>query len=123
MEIQQNAGATQAETRQAILAGDAEFLQSQLNNPELQLFFYTPELADEERVRLSMLLTWFVRMRETNWLQHVNGALDDVTWQAYLGSLVSVLSAPQSRAWWQGFGGHNCMNFTRTCFQIDAFKN
>ena len=104
LEIRQNSEATQAETRQAIIAGDAQFLQTQLENPALQLSYYAPELADEERVRLSMSLTWFVRMREGNWLQHEYGALDDVTWQAYLGSLVAVLSAPQTRAWWQNFG-------------------
>ncbi len=110
VEIQQNAEATQAETRQAILDSDQQFLELFVDSPELMVLQYQSDLSDEERIRLSMLLVTFVRMRESNWLQYENGTLDDVTWQAYQGSLVAVFSAPQTRAWWQNFGVERIYN-------------
>ena len=104
VEIQQNAEATRADTRQAILASDQQFLQLFVDSPELNLLWYKPELSDQEKVRLSYFLLTLVRMRESNWLQHTSGILDDVTWRTYRGSLVVVLSAPQTRVWWQNFG-------------------
>ena len=103
VEIQQNAEATQAETRQAMLDSDQQFLLNIMNNPELDTFWYKPELTDEEKVRLSVALITFVRMRENNWLQYQNGVLDERTWEAYRGSIVGNLSTPQSRIWWSNF--------------------
>ncbi len=104
IELQQNAGATQADTRQAMLASDQQFLELYIESPELLLLQYKPDLTDEERVRVSFLLVTFVRMRENNWLQYESGTLDDVTWRSYQGSILATLSAPQARAWWENFG-------------------
>ena len=104
VEIQQNAEATQAETRQAILDSDQQYLELYIDSPELSVLQFKADLSDEERIRLSYLLITFVRMRESNWLQYENGTLDEVTWRAYQGSIVAVLSAPQARRWWQNFG-------------------
>jgi hypothetical protein len=104
VEIQQNSEATQAETRQAILDSDQQYLELFIDSPELHLLQYKADLSDEERIRLGMLLTTFTRMRESNWLQYENGTLDDVTWQAYHLSIVSTFSTPQTRIWWQNFG-------------------
>ncbi len=104
VEIQQNAEATQADTRQAILDSDQQFLELLIDSPELHLLSYKPDLSDEERIRLSYLMTTFIRMRENNWLQYENGTLDDVTWRAYQGSIIASLSASQTRLWWQNFG-------------------
>ena len=104
VEIQQNAEATQAETRQAVLDSDQHYLEFYVDSPELMVLQYQSDLSDEERIRLSFVLVTFIRMRENNWLQYENGTLDDVTWQTYRLSLISQLSAPQSRAWWQNFG-------------------
>jgi len=103
VEIQQNAEATQADTRQAILDSDQQYLELFIDSPELNILQFKADLSDEERIRLSYVLITFVRMRESNWLQYENGTLDDVTWQAYRLSLSTQLSTPQSRAWWQNF--------------------
>ena len=103
VEIQQNAEATQAETRQAILESDQQYLELYVDSPELNILQFKADLSDEERIRLSYLLITFVRMRESNWVQYENGTLDDVTWQAYRLSLISQLSTPQARRWWQNF--------------------
>ena len=104
IEIQQNAEATQANTRQAMLASDQQFLELQVESPELHLLWYKPELSDEERIRLSYFLISHFRMRENNWFQHQNGILDDATWRSYRGSIPAVLSAPRTRVWWHDFG-------------------
>ncbi len=104
VEIQQNAEATRADTRQAMLDSDQQYLELFIDSPELILLFIKPDLSDEERIRLSHVLLTHVRMRESNWVQYENGTLDSVTWRAYQGSLIAQLSAPRSRAWWQNFG-------------------
>ena len=104
VEIQQNSEATQAETRQAILDSDQQYLELFVASPELSVLQIQPDLSDEERIRLSYLMITFVRMRESNWRQYEYGTLDGVTWQAYRLSLIAQLSSPQTRRWWQKFG-------------------
>jgi len=104
IEIQQNAEATQAGTRQAMLASDQQFLELFVANPDLHLLWYKPELDEAERVRLSYSLISHFRMRENNWIQNQNGILDDETWQAYRRSIPVMLSTPRTRHWWYNFG-------------------
>ncbi len=104
VEIQQNAEATRADSRQAILESDQQFLHLIVDSPELNLLWYKPELTDEEKVRLSFFLLSHMRMRESNWFQYKSGTLDGRTWQSYRASIVAVLSAPRTRAWWRKFG-------------------
>ena len=102
--LQQSVEATQANTRQAMLASDHQFLELLVDSPDLYLLWYKLELINEERVRLSYFLISHFRMRENNWFQHQNGILDDATWRAYHGSIPAVLSAPRTRVWWHNFG-------------------
>jgi hypothetical protein len=104
VEIQQNVAATQADTRQAMLESDQQFIQLFIDSPELHFLWYKPELTDEEKVRLSYYLVTFMRMRESNWFQYESGTLDDRTWRSYRASIVAVLSAPRTRLWWEKFG-------------------
>jgi hypothetical protein len=103
IEIQQNAEATQANTRQSMLASDQQFLQQIVDNPELHLYWYQAELSDEEKVRLSYFLITQFRMRESNWFQYRSGTLDEATWRSYRASIAVVLSAPRTRSWWRNF--------------------
>jgi len=104
VEIQQNAEATRADTRQAILDSDQQFLQLFVDSPELNLLWYKPELSDQEKVRLSYFLLTHMRMRESNWFQYESGTLDERTWRSYRASIVAMLSAPRTRAWWEALG-------------------
>ena len=103
IEIQQNADATEAETRQAMLASDQQFLQLFVDRPDLHLTWYKPDLTDEEKVRLSYVLVMHFRMRENNWFQYRNGILDAATWKSYSASIPAVLSSPRTRRWWTNF--------------------
>lgn len=103
IEIQQNAAATEAETRQSMLESDQQFLQQFVDKPELHLNWYKPELTDAEKTQLSYFLVTHFRMRESNWLQYSNGILDEATWRSYSMSIPAVLSSPRTRRWWTNF--------------------
>ena len=103
VQTRQNTASVQANTRQAILDADQQFLIKILENPEIYLSRYKPELSDEDKVRLGAYLIMFIRMRENNWLQYRNGVLDQVTWDSYRSSIVRVMSDSRSRSWWQNY--------------------
>ena len=103
IQTQQSADAIQANTRQAILDADQQFLIKVMEYPEIYTSQFKPALPDEEKVRLGAYLILFVRMRENNWLQYRNGVLDEVTWDSYRSSIVQVLSDSTSRGWWQNY--------------------
>jgi len=103
IQTQQSADSIQANTRQAILDADQQFLIKVMDNPEIYTSQYKPALTDDEKVRLGAYLILFVRMRENNWLQYRNGVLDEVTWDTYRSSIVQVLSGSTSRGWWQNY--------------------
>ena len=103
IQTQQSADAIQANTRQAILDADQQFLIKVMEYPEIYTSQFKPALTDEEKVRLGAYLILFVRMRENNWLQYRNGVLDEVTWDSYRSSIVQVLSDSTSRGWWQNY--------------------
>jgi hypothetical protein len=62
------------------------------------MFRFKPKLTDEEKIRLSMYLITFFRLRESNWRQYQNGVLDEATWSSYLQSL-RAFATPRVRAW------------------------
>ena len=110
IEIHQNAEATKAGTRQAMLESDQQFLEQIITNPDLHLLWYKPDLTDEERVQLSYFLIAHFRMRENNWLQYQNGQLDQETWHSYRQSVLAVLSSPRTRKLWSDFGVERLFN-------------
>ena len=64
IQTQQSADSIQANTRQAILDADQQFLIKVMDNPEIYTSQYKPALTDDEKVRLGAYLILFVRMRE-----------------------------------------------------------
>lgn len=103
VQTQQNTASIQANTRQAILDADQQFLIKIIENPEIFTSRFDPELSDEDKVRLGAYLIMFVRIRENNWLQFRNGVLDEDTWDSYRKSIAPVISDPMSRRWWQNY--------------------
>lgn len=98
MQMRQNTASVQANTRQAILQEDQQFVFRAMDDPELILLRFKPNLTDEEKIRLSMYLITFFRLRESNWRQYRNGVLDEPTWTSYLQSL-RAFASPRVRAW------------------------
>ncbi len=80
IQTRQNADAIQANTRQAILDADQQFIMAVMASPELDAIFFKPDLTDDEKVRLSTFLLTHVRVRENDWFQYQAGVLDHVSW-------------------------------------------
>ena len=98
IQTRQNTASIQANTRQAILDADQQFLIKLIESPEIYLSRFKEGLTDEDKIQIGAYLIMFVRMRENNWLQYRNGVLDEVTWASYRSSIVQVLSDSTSRA-------------------------
>jgi hypothetical protein len=98
LQIRQNTASVQASTRQALLQEDQLFISRGMDDPELILLRFKPDLSDEEKVRVNTYLITFFRIRESNWLQYRSGVLDEATWASYRGALTAFASA-RVRAW------------------------
>ena len=115
VQMQQNTDALQANARSATLVADMSHIHAGVNNPNLNLSMTKPELTDLEKSQLNDFLISFFRMREHDWIQYKNGALDEVTWESYLNSIRSVLSYSRTRTWWS-----NARTFDQTFMsQVD----
>jgi hypothetical protein len=102
IQTRQNTASIQASTRQAILDADQKFLFRVMDDPNLILSRYKPELTDEDKIRLSAYWVSFFRMRENNWFQYQNGVLDKATWESYRSSIMAVASA-RFHTWWKNY--------------------
>ncbi len=100
VQMQQNTVAMQASAQTATMVADINGLYKIVDDPEIELNFVKPELTDAEKVQLWAWLVAFFRLREHDWLQRQNGALDEATWNAYLTSIPAVLVSERTRNWW-----------------------
>ena len=103
IQTQQNADAIMASTRQEILSTDQEFLIEMSKFEGVETLRYKQELTNDERAKLGYLLITFIRMRESNWMQHKSGVLDEKTWQSYRKSIGAMLGNPNARKFWQNY--------------------
>ena len=106
IQTQQNTAAVQASVRQTMLQDDMELIR-QLSDYQ---FMYTGrsgdgELSDEDLVRLHTNILSLVRSRENQYLQYVNGVIDERSWRTYHSAIPAVLSTDFSRSWWKNRTG------------------
>lgn len=92
IQTKQNTLAVQASTRQGMLDADREIILYLAANPEIDEYFFKPELTDNEKRRLVSFLLAMIRTRENNWLQHRTGSIDERTWVAYRRALVGTVT-------------------------------
>ena len=103
VQTRHSVAATQANTRQAILESDQQFLTILMVNPTIDVIRWKRDLADDEKVKLGYFLLTFARMRESNWLQFHSGGLDRETWESYRASIPVVMNNPKGRSWWRNY--------------------
>ncbi len=104
VQTRHSVAATQANTRQAILESDQQFISKHLIlDPAMDVIRWKRDLADDEKAKLGYFLLLFVRMRESNWLQFHSGGLDRETWESYRASIPAVLNSPNGRNWWRNY--------------------
>ncbi len=103
VQTRHSVAATQANTRQAILASDQHFITNLMQDPTIEVSRFKGDLSDEEKAKLYYFFICFVRMRESNWLQFHSGGLDRATWESYRASIPAVMNNPNGRNWWRNF--------------------
>ena len=103
VQTQQNTAAVQASTRQAMLAEDREFLSAAAANPMLATLLFRDQetLTDLEKAQVHGLLSRLIRIRENQYSQFRNGAIDRDTFESFLSSTARTLSIPLPRVWWE----------------------
>ena len=106
VEIRQNTTVLQANSRDAVLASDVQFLNRIVDDPDIWFSYYKPHLTDVERVRLFHHLAAVTRIAERNWQQYRSGALDEGTWRSYQSGFFGTITAPQPRKWWEATGSN-----------------
>ena len=80
---------------------DVQYLYKEVDNPNLVLARTKPDLTDEEKIQVYSMLAAYLRMRELDWLQYQNGALDQATWETYQKTMIGLLSYANNRVLWQ----------------------
>ena len=100
IEIRQNTSTLQAEFRQAALEGATEYLYAAVEDPELWLMRFKPNLTDTERTKLAAYLFVIRERAEWAWRQYNAGAIDEATWHRVRDVFAGSMSFPQTRKWW-----------------------
>ena len=72
-----------------------------MDNPNLVFARTKSDLTDEEKIQVYSMLAIYLRMRELDWVQYQNGALDKSTWTTYQSTIIGTLSYSNNRAMWQ----------------------
>jgi hypothetical protein len=103
VQTRQNTNSIQANTRQAVLEADMQYLWKIVDNPELIALRLKSDISDMEKTRFGAYLLSFLRIRENLWFQHQNGVLDDTTWESYRRNIAPILADPRSRKFWTNF--------------------
>lgn len=118
-QMRQNAEAIKASTRQQMLGTDMAFLRDLINNPEITTLQYKSDLTDAEKTLLASQYTMFLRMRENNWIQFQNGALDERSWQSMKSTINVVAHQPNFHTFWRNLNKTpNAMGFAPALMEL-----
>jgi len=105
VEISQNNELLRSESRQALVANDLLSLAQGIENADVYVkLISNEEMSAEEQLRLSFIFTLDLRNREFEYLQYVNGLLDEETWLAYRHVILINHSSGRGRVWWNEIG-------------------
>ena len=104
-ELRQNTEATQAQTREAVLAAAQAELQAVRGDPNLiHSIVGTDPLTADEQIKLYTWLVSILKIREFSWLQRQSGVIDDDQWASELAVTSAIIQAPRVRQWWRQVG-------------------
>lgn len=105
IEIQQNNVLLRSESRQALLTNDHTSLVTDLEHLDvIKKLAFQEELSTEEQLRLSFVFLIDLRNREFEYMQYVNGLLDEATWQSYRNVILINHASGRGRVWWEKIG-------------------
>jgi hypothetical protein len=99
-----------AQTRAATMQMAQNELHLVVQDPSLCAAWTKPELSFEDRVKLNYWLVACLKQRESEWISHRDGIIDDETFQAYSGVTTVVLGTERTRRWWEVQKDHGAMD-------------
>ena len=100
VQVKQSNRFTQSQTRAEIRSMAENELYRIIEYPELWQGMYSPELTEEQRLRMHTHLLGALRFREFIWRQYQLDLLDKTTFLNYSRALLMILATPRTRAWW-----------------------
>ncbi len=106
-QIRQNTKTVRTSTYQAVLDYSNRVNELILSNPHLERIWRVgrrdlTQLTDDERPQFRLLITTFLNVYETMFLQYRRGTLDEEYWKSRLPGLGVKFSQPGVRAHWLG---------------------
>lgn len=105
IEIRQNNELLRSESRQALITNDVASLAANFQNADVfGKLVSDSEMSAEDQLRLSFMFALDLRNREFEYLQYVNGLLDEQTWLAYRHVILINHSSGLGRKWWNEIG-------------------
>jgi hypothetical protein len=105
VEIRQNTGALNAQSRQSVLVAAQTELLTSVDHPEMIAALSRPgALTAEENIQIDAYFTASMRSREFAWLQFGSGLIDEEQWKTELAVIRSIMSSPRVRQWWSKLG-------------------
>lgn len=105
IEIRQNNELLRSESRQALITNDVASLAANFQNADVfGKLVSDSEMSAEDQLRLSFMFALDLRNREFEYLQYVNGLLDEQTWLAYRHVILINHSTGLGRKWWNEIG-------------------
>ena len=92
---------SRAQARQSMMELTQEQLLLQVTDPAIWLgVFNEGPRSLEEKIKVNMWLTLFMRQREYEWLTHREGIMDSKMFEAYAGVIAVILGTERNRRWW-----------------------
>ena len=105
IETRQNTAATRSNARQTQSTMDQTSLWNILNHADLFENITNGEpLTATDQSRVTFMWLASIRIREHEWRQYEEGALDEATWLAYRKPLSYLLGTERTRRWWRVVG-------------------
>ena len=104
-QIRQNNALLTSESRQAAMSNDQSLIVSSLAHSDLfQKMSNREELSFTDQYRLSLLFIMNLRSREHEYIQYLNGTLDEQTWKTYQRAILYDFTSKHGRNWWEKVG-------------------
>ena len=105
IEVRQNNELLRSESRQALVTNDVASLAANFQNADVFAKLVSEsEMSAEDQLRLSFMFALDLRNREFEYVQYINGLLDEQTWLAYRHVILINHSAGLGRTWWNEVG-------------------
>ena len=104
LQVRQGNSFARAQTRQRMVEQAERELYRVVEDPTIFKCFLKKEpLTEDEKIKLVFWLIASLRQREYEWFQYRDGNIDREAWEAYRTVMLTHLTTPRTREWWDSF--------------------